>query len=189
MTDPWATFDLPPAAVDVWRMEATCRRMWVFEPLTVPGLLQTPEYTRALLAGINSPPLSPDAVEAIGGARKARQTLLVRPDGPEMRFLVDQPALRRLVGSQAVMLAQLDRIEEVAAGGVSVQVVPAGSPAHPGMRGAFWIADDQVYFEGPPGDHFGPAGDWPAVFEQIAGLASRPEDLPAVLDRIRAELQ
>ena len=78
---------------------ATEIRWW--EPLLVPGLLQTPEYARAVLASWRRD--NGDDIEAKVTARIERQAILDRDNPPELRALLDESVLYRCVGSAAVM--------------------------------------------------------------------------------------
>lgn len=91
-----------------------------FEPLLIPGLLQTPEYAREILRMEGLDNLD-DHVEL----RMARQDLLTRDDGPEVHFIMDHAVIRRAVGGPAVMRRQLRHILELAKSPrVTVRIVP-----------------------------------------------------------------
>ena len=133
-----------------------------------PGLLQTEEYARAILA-VN-PGVTEDQVSERLAARLARQAILARDDPPAAWFLVDEAALRRCVGSPEVMAAQLAHLGGVARlPNVTIQVVP--SIAHAGLLGGFAVAERAAYVETAV------AGQ---VFEDadiIAGLLTRFDTL------------
>ena len=130
--------------------EATALR-W-FEPLLIPGLLQTEEYARAVLAAAH--PASPEAeVERLVSARMDRQAILDAAEPPLLWVILDEGVLTRPVGGPAVMRAQLDRLIEAARRPrIVLQVVPFGTGAHPGLDGRFAIASfggapDVVYLD------------------------------------------
>ncbi|GAA0335154.1 helix-turn-helix domain-containing protein [Actinoallomurus spadix] len=111
-------------------------RSW--QPLLIPGLLQTEDYARAVIrAGL--PHLGSTGIEKRVKARIARQTLLSRPDAPEFHAIVGAAALRHEVGSAAVMREQLRKIEEIARkrSNVTIQVLPFTAGASIGLEGAF----------------------------------------------------
>ncbi len=101
-----------------------------YEAMVIPGLLQTPDYVRALLGDD----------EAAVQARLDRQAILTRKDPPPpmLRYIIDEGALRREVGGAAVMRGQLDHLVAVASSRVTVQVVPMG--VHAGLSGNFQVA-------------------------------------------------
>lgn len=120
-----------PSWFGEWReieREATALRTW--EPLVVPGLLQTDDYARALLR-------SDEAVMA----RLERQAILVReqPAPPTLRVVIDESVLMRPVGSKEVMRAQLEKLlKDTENHRISIQIVPMG--VHPGLQGGFVLA-------------------------------------------------
>jgi transcriptional regulator with XRE-family HTH domain len=120
-----------PSWFGEWReieREATALRTW--QPLVVPGLLQTEGYAGALLG-------SGEAVQA----RIERQAILVRdePEPPMLRVVIDESVLLRPVGSREVMRVQLEKLLKDAENPrISIQVVPMG--VHPGLQGGFNLA-------------------------------------------------
>jgi Domain of unknown function (DUF5753)/Helix-turn-helix domain len=118
-------------------LESAARLIRTYEGQLVPGLLQTEDYMRAVIAGALLDD-APDEVERRVALRMTRQALLERPDGPRLWAVVDEAALRRSVGGAEVMRAQLERL--VAATkqpNVTLQVLPFGAGAHPAMVSAF----------------------------------------------------
>jgi len=121
--------------------EAQARRLRWFEPLVVPGLLQTEAYARAILAtrmGATREELD----EAVAG-RMERQRVLDREHPPELWVILDEAVLRRPVGGPHVMREQLVRLVEAGQRpNIAIQVVPFSAGAHEGLRGgAFVVAD------------------------------------------------
>jgi len=131
-----------PAWFDRWPdVEATARTLRWFEPLVIPGLLQTEDYARALLCTRVGD--SEDDIDAMVAARMARQSILDRDKPPTLWVIMDEGVLRRCVGSPAVMKDQLARVVELAGRpDIVVQVIPFTAGAHQGLNGgAFVIAD------------------------------------------------
>ncbi|WP_405105668.1 helix-turn-helix transcriptional regulator [Micromonospora sp. NBC_01405] len=115
--------------------EATSLRC--FEPVIIPGLLQTEAYARAALA---SGLLVPDKVDEHVAFRLERQALLDRPEPPLTTFVIDEAALRR--GDPTVMKEQLLHLAEVGLRTrVLVHVVPYGAGPYIGQSGAFTLAE------------------------------------------------
>ena len=132
---------------------ATVIRWW--EPLLVPGLLQTADYARALFKAWQTTG-DDDEVEQLVAARIDRQRIFDRPKPPSFWAVVDEGVLRRRIGSAKVMHDQLVRLGELAERPmIKIHVVPAEVGAHIGLLGAFAIAgfaDDApgiAYFESP----------------------------------------
>jgi transcriptional regulator with XRE-family HTH domain len=117
-----------------------------YEPLVVPGLLQSADYAGALIHAAN-PALSEDEVENRVAARTARQALLGRPRPPRLLVLLEEGVLRRVVGDAGLMRRQVRHLEDAATrSNVTVQVVPTAAGAHPGLEGPFAILE----FDGDP---------------------------------------
>jgi Domain of unknown function (DUF5753)/Helix-turn-helix domain len=135
-------------------LESAATLIRTYEGQLVPGLLQTEDYMRAVIAGahLDDPP---GEAEQRVQLRLGRQALLERADAPRLWAVVDEAALRRPVGGAKVMRAQLERlIEATRLPNVTLQVLPFKVGAHPAMVGAFSIlrfADrelpDVVYLE------------------------------------------
>src|SRR6266851_2442991 len=114
--------------------EATALRS--FEPLVIPGLLQTPEYARTLLAA--QPAASEDELEQLVVTRMERQVILSRENPPHLWCLLDEGSLRRCIGGAKTMHDQLLHLAEMArCPKVAVQVMPFEVGAHAGLLGAF----------------------------------------------------
>jgi transcriptional regulator with XRE-family HTH domain len=124
-------------------------RNW--EPVIIPGLLQTPEYARAILAG--EPGIAEEELEQHVTNRIERQKILLK-ESVLFRALIDESALHRLIGSPQIMRDQLAALIEAAQRpNVSVQIMPKGTLSTSGVSGAFAIASisgttDTVYLEG-----------------------------------------
>ncbi|GAA2715645.1 helix-turn-helix domain-containing protein [Micromonospora olivasterospora] len=122
-----------------------------FEPLVVPGLLQTEAYARALNEGASQ--FVGDEMEQQVAARLARQAVLARPAPPQLVVVLDYTVLERPVGGPKVMREQLRHLVEVGRRPrVHLHVVPKGTGAYPGLNGAFVIAtppegDDLAYLD------------------------------------------
>lgn len=119
--------------------EREARKLRNWEPLIVPGLLQTPEYARALLS--RRPGATEEKIEEQVTARIDRQKILESKTPPLLWVVIDERVLYDEVGSPEVMRDQLHALIKAAQRPhITIQVVPRGSHA-PGLAGAFAIAD------------------------------------------------
>ncbi|MER5324420.1 helix-turn-helix domain-containing protein [Streptosporangium roseum] len=119
-------------------IEPTALVLRSWDPLLVPGLLQTESYARHIFN--LEPRATPEAVEKRVEARMRRQQILDRDNPPFVLVLIDAGVLRRKVGEAGVMCGQLDHLLEVSERpSVSVQVVDP--ECLPGLAGAFMIAE------------------------------------------------
>ncbi|MEV7970920.1 Scr1 family TA system antitoxin-like transcriptional regulator [Sphaerisporangium sp. NPDC088356] len=129
--------------------EASALRAW--EPLVIPGLLQTEAYARAIFRGEPRPVL--ERVEEQVAARMERQSILERPEPPMFWAVVDEGALQRVIGDAQVMIDQLKRLEGLdALPYVIIQVLPFRARSTVGLEGGFLMAQapglpDTVYVE------------------------------------------
>ncbi|MEU8033984.1 helix-turn-helix transcriptional regulator [Streptomyces sp. NPDC049099] len=130
---------LPPTYRDFISLESQARAMRTLETTVVPGLLQTPEYARAVTrAAVKG--LDDERLDALVEVRLARQDVL-RADPPlRLCAVLDEAVLRRQVGGPEVMNRQLARLMEAARlPQVRLQVLPFGAGAHVGLTGPFVI--------------------------------------------------
>ncbi|MFC4052245.1 helix-turn-helix domain-containing protein [Actinomadura syzygii] len=101
------------AALDLASLEEDAAEIRNFESNIVPGLLQTPEYTRALIA--LGPAKHSRYVKPLVDFRQSRQRLLNRPDPPRYVPLIAEAVLHNQVGDDpAIMRAQIRRLAQVA---------------------------------------------------------------------------
>lgn len=122
--------------------EAEAATLSTYQHSLVPGLLQTPEYARAVLE--TKPNSTDDEVEDLIAGRLARQSVLSRdePRPPVLWALIDEGVLHRPVASPAVMHDQLLHLVEMSRKpNVTVQVVPYSAGGHTGLLGAFDVAE------------------------------------------------
>jgi transcriptional regulator with XRE-family HTH domain len=125
----------------------------------VPGLLQTPDYAREVVRAL-VPKWVPDVVEQRVEGRAARQQRLFSGHPPRFEAVVDESVLHRVVGSPAIMRAQLERLLELAElPNVTLRVIPYDAGALPSgnnkfiiLRFAQPVVPDVVFIEGLTGD-------------------------------------
>lgn len=127
---------LPEFFRDFALLESEAVSRFSYDPLLVPGLLQTEDYPRALIA-THFPPLNDEAVDERVSARLARQALLSRESPPIVfSFIVQEAALHRKVGGVTVLRHQLRHLMECAQQrNVEVQVIQTELASHSGLSG------------------------------------------------------
>ncbi|MBL1289619.1 Predicted transcriptional regulators [Streptomyces sp. LamerLS-316] len=155
----WHAFGDIPYSVYIG-LETDAESLRVYEPQVVPGLLQTRGYAEALINGA-LPETPPSDIEKRVNVRARRQDRVNAPEHPlRLWAVIDESALRRLVGGKQVMIEQLEHlIEQSQLPHVTVQVLPFDMGAHPGINGQYAIlefpdaADSSVvYIEGVTSD-------------------------------------
>ncbi|ARF63573.1 MULTISPECIES: helix-turn-helix domain-containing protein [Streptomyces] len=124
---------LPPGFLDIAELEHHASYMRSLQPVTMPGLLQTPEYARAMFESA-LPRLPGDEVEARVEHRMRRADVLDREDPPEFAPIVHEAALRMRLGGRKVARAQLEYLLEAAERPkVSLRVIPFASELYVDM--------------------------------------------------------
>lgn len=117
---------------------ASIIRTW--QIVLVPGLLQTEAYAKAVWRAGRV--LDENLIERHVQARLARQEILTSENPPTLLALIDEAALRKLIGGAEVMREQISHLIAMAARpNVTIQVVPDSAGAHPALDGAFVILD------------------------------------------------
>jgi transcriptional regulator with XRE-family HTH domain len=120
-------------------IEQEATTLYSYQPLVVPGLLQTEGYARALLEGASR--FTGDQLDRQVAARMERQKVFTRSQPPQFVAVLDEFVLRRAVGGARVMREQLRHLIEVGRRPLThLHVVPSGAGAYAGLNGAFVIA-------------------------------------------------
>ncbi|MBZ9642940.1 helix-turn-helix transcriptional regulator [Streptomyces sp. PSKA30] len=132
---------LPRFFQDFASIEVDAVSRFSYDPLLVPGLLQTEAYARALFMA-HCPALEDEVIEFHTEARLSRQQLLTRSPIVELSFVIGETALTNPVGGDEVMREQLRHLAVLAElRNVSVQVMPAAYGFHPGLNGGFVVLE------------------------------------------------
>lgn len=171
--------------------EAICLS-W-YEPLVVPGLLQTEAYARAVFRN-RVPAFTEEEVESKTADRMSRQDILHRKSPPTLGFVVWEPVLHLSFGGSEVhrqQLAHLRKMTEIPA--VALQFLPIDSPYTAGLSGAFIIIETEdhqhlAYTESQQGSQWVSDPDKVSVLAQKYAMlrtqALNPQDSVALLDRL-----
>jgi len=115
-------------------LEHASKSIRTFEGQLVPGLLQTEEYTRSVVA------LGHENAEAARRVelRKKRQEILDRPGAPTLWAVLDEAVLHRPIGGEQVLRAQLDHLVAVSMKpNVTIQVLPYAAGGHAAAGSSF----------------------------------------------------
>jgi transcriptional regulator with XRE-family HTH domain len=173
-------------------LEQEASSIRTFQLAVVPGLLQTEEYAQSLVRG-GPLELNAEDVRRRVEVRLSRQRILERKDRPQLWAILDEAAIHRTVGGNAIMRAQLLRLVEAGEEAkTTIQVVPYGVGAHPGTTGAFTILGfsepgevDVVHMETIGGnlsvDKPEEALHYATAFDHLRAVALSPDDSRAML--------
>jgi transcriptional regulator with XRE-family HTH domain len=135
----WQRTDLSPALQVLAGMEGSAQTIRQLEIALVPGLLQTPAYADAVLRTWISDAGKRDGMVAI---RMKRQEILQPDDRPLLRIVLDEAAVRRVVGGSVLMREQLEHLaEQATAGACDLRIIPFSAGAHPGSRNSFTVLE------------------------------------------------
>jgi transcriptional regulator with XRE-family HTH domain len=110
-------------------LEAGAATIQEYQQTLLPGLLQTPEYSRAQVqADASLQPLGAEPEGAVAG-RAGRQRMLRRPGGPSYEVIVDEVAIRRLTAPPGVVKKQLYHLATACNGAemVELRVLPVAA--------------------------------------------------------------
>jgi transcriptional regulator with XRE-family HTH domain len=155
----WHAFGDVPYSVYIG-LETDAASLRVYDPQVVPGLLQTRQYAETLISGA-LPETAPTEIEKRVQVRMRRQERISAEENPlRLWTVMDEAALRRVVGNRSLMRDQLEHlVEQSQLPHVTVQVIPFDMGAHPGLNGQYAIlefpdASDSsvVYIEGVTSD-------------------------------------
>jgi transcriptional regulator with XRE-family HTH domain len=164
----WETFSstLPPEYAALIGMEAEAQRALSWEPLIVPGLLQTGDYAREVTNGYleRIDPVPPSETRRRVEARLARQQVLTRDNPLQLAAVLDQSVLHRRFGNPDVMRSQIKRLLEMSErDNISLRILPLDG-RHPIGTGAFVLLQfgevhdvtfqDVVYIENLTGGRY-----------------------------------
>jgi transcriptional regulator with XRE-family HTH domain len=179
-------------------LETAADRVQAYEPMVVHGLLQTVDYTRAIIRA-GRPDLPSTQVERWVELRMTRQSLLTRYNPPEFSVVLEEYALYRPVGGVSVLRGQLRRLVEAAKlPSVTLQVLPLTVGEHAALSGAFNIYHfsgpddpDVVYLEHGASDLYLESAElvqrYTAAFERLRMAALSPEDSWLFLSKVLEE--
>ncbi|WP_431872746.1 DUF5753 domain-containing protein [Nocardiopsis eucommiae] len=130
-------------------LEEEASRISSYEPIVIPGLLQTPEYARLHMQSASAPRVDSE-IDRTVEARVQRQEEVLQGSAPELWMIIDENALRRMVVDQEVMRGQIDHlitVSEDLTNAITVQVLPVATSFHSGLVGPFVIleyADEDI---------------------------------------------
>ena len=139
----WSAYDdILPSGFDIYvGLEAETASIRGYEISVVHGLLQTPDYARAVLRE-TFPRHGHDQVDRLVDLRIERQRRLDDDPPLELWAILDEAVIRRTVGGGSVMRAQLEHLLEMAdRQGLTIQVLPFSSGAHAGHAGPFSVLE------------------------------------------------
>jgi transcriptional regulator with XRE-family HTH domain len=163
-------------------LEAEASTMRAWEPVVVPGLLQTEDYIRALMRTGRSTD-TPQSIDRRVSLRLTRQGRLKAVNPLRLDALIDESVVRRVVGGHDVMNDQLRHLIDMAQlPTVTIQILPFDAGEHPFLGGSAALLEfretthlDVVYLEGLAGDYYeeqhSEVARYRVEFERLSAMA------------------
>jgi len=191
----WQPYNLEYA--DYVGLEAAATASKNFNPLIVPGILQTADYARELHVKV-VPALGQELIEQGVETRLIRQRRLSETNPLRVWSILDEAVLHRVVGGPGVMRAQLERLKEAASlPNVTVQVIPFEAGAHAATESNFTILElggpvgSVIFAEGLTGfiylDSLKDIERYELIFEGLTDAAcSEDESIRKIIDMSEA---
>ncbi|MFI5780815.1 helix-turn-helix domain-containing protein [Nocardia sp. NPDC051570] len=189
--------DLLPSWFETYLgLEGAAKSIRAYDGQLVPGLLQTEDYARAIVA------LGHESTEAARRVelRRKRQEILDVRGGPTLWAVLDEAVLRRPIGGRAVLRAQIEHLMEMSnRPNVTVQVLPYSSGSHVAAGGSFTLLrfaeqelPDIVYLEQLTSAQYLDRREdleaYRAVMERVTVQAETPDRSRALLGAVAAQL-
>ncbi|MFI9508543.1 helix-turn-helix domain-containing protein [Nocardia sp. NPDC052566] len=177
-------------------LEQAASKIRTYEAHLVPGLLQTPDYARAVVS-LGYEDADTDRRVAM---RQKRQEILFRTDPPIIWAVIDEAALHRHVGGPRVHKDQLEQLIKFAElPHVTIQVLPYSAGEHAAAGSSFSILrfteqelPDIVYLEHLTSalylDRRQDLALYLSVMDRLSVQAERPERSIEIIADYAAEL-
>ncbi len=176
--------------------ERTASAIFAWEPLLIPGLLQTPDYVRTILAAAGRPRAEEELRIKV---RLMRQEVLTGRNPSPYTALLAETALRQRRGGAEIMAPQLRHLAELAGRrNISLRVLPDTEEFHPGLNGSFVIFDFAdlppiVFLEQYRGSAYlydeQQVADYRAAQRAMVALALSEQDSGALIGQVIADLE
>jgi hypothetical protein len=179
-------------------LEESASLIQSYEHQFVPGLLQTEDYTRAVMTH-GRPEQSTDDIEQRIDVRRRRQRILAHPNAPRLWVVLDESVLHRPVGRSGILRAQIDALlEATSLPHITVQILSYGRNTNV-AEGAFTMLrfaekdlPTLVYIEHLTGalylDRLDEVETYGRVLDSLAVDAETPENSRQLLAKMRADV-
>lgn len=165
-------------------LERLATAEFVFEPILLPGLMQTEDYARELSRAARR--VRPDHAEQVVELRMGRAQRLSAERPLRLQAVINEQALRLRVGTSEIMRAQYEHLIAVSERpNVTVQVVVPERGPHPAVTGQFVVLDFEharpvAYTEVQDGamyiQHPGEVDTYRETARRLAEVALPPDD-------------
>jgi hypothetical protein len=195
----WNETQMPATQVEYIAVEDAALKVRQWQLAIIPGLFQTPEYTRAMAVADMSWD-NIDRIEDIVAGRARRQARLYEDEPLRIHAVIWEAALRQLMGGPGVMGRQLAHLRHLAElPNVQIQVLPFRAGGHPCTGGPFNIlsfgddgAVDVVHMEVLRSaiwiENATESTVYATLFDQLARRSLSPYDSAEFIDSVGKEM-
>ncbi|HZM82212.1 MAG TPA: helix-turn-helix transcriptional regulator [Candidatus Limnocylindrales bacterium] len=194
---------LAPEFSNYMLYESSASFIRTYQPVFVPGLLQTEGYAREIIQTVSTRENeSLEDIEKRVQQRLDRQELLTRENAPTAVFILDEAVVVRRIGPGNTMSKQLDHLVTMSRlDNVTIRILPFDRGAHPGMRGPFILLEfhhddmeDMLFLEHYRGDVMTPTGSDEisaagVTFYQLVEIAESEERSIEMLQNISKRMR
>lgn len=198
----WSKYrgSVPPVFFQYLEYEAAASVIRHYESYLVPGLLQTGDYAQTVIAEYKGN-FTSKTIQTRLEIRMKRQDLLEQAKPPRLYFVLDEAAIRHVMGDERVRDEQIQKLIDMARKpAVTVEVVPFSAGLHRGLGENFTMLefrdtadDDVLYFESARDALFSHDDTnevilYREVFEELRGMSLGPKRTLAFLMKVQAEI-
>ncbi|QEV21075.1 helix-turn-helix domain-containing protein [Streptomyces alboniger] len=176
------------------RLEQEAIALYTYECRLIPGLLQTPAYSRTLFVN-QLPPLNDEQIEAQLAARLERQRLLTERPNTSYSFILEEHLFLRRMGGHDVTMELIDHVLALARRrNIEVQIMPVERETHAGLDGPMQLLEtpENNWFAYGEGQESGQLISDPKVvsmlqmrYAKMRSQALSFEDSVSLLERMR----
>ncbi|MER6397751.1 helix-turn-helix transcriptional regulator [Kitasatospora sp. NPDC001603] len=196
----WHSFRgrVPSGMLDIAELEYHAESLLVLNTVSIPGLLQTSQYSAAMFSRLR-PPLPRHDTEVRTAFRIQRQQVLTGGTSPFTAF-IHEAALRMQFGGPAVLRDQLaSLLHDASRPGITIRAIPFSLDTYPGSGEDLFFAQgpvpelDTVQIDLTQGPQFIHAeaelDSYRAIIAESEAIALSPDDSIDFIHRIATDLE
>jgi transcriptional regulator with XRE-family HTH domain len=194
----WAPYSdvVSPQYAQYLGYEGAADTVRMYNPILLPGLLQTEDYATAVIASGDP---GPNARLLVDLRTTRQERFFDGEEGPYVDVVLDEASVRRVIGGPAVFRRQLDHLKTMAEHPrVNLRVLPFSAGAHFSISATFILLgfkddDDLLYLESPQGgmtsrDDLALTARYQECFEEISSIAHDGDRMIELIDTVKESL-
>ena len=199
----WSKYraDISPQYLQYIEYEEAASVLRIYEPLLLPGLVQTEEYAGVLMRKLTDPGTQAELIRTRIEIRLTRQLLLEQITPPTLICVLDESTVQRVIGEQDVAQSQIARLISLAnRPTITIEIVPFTAGLHRGLLESFIILEfpgpedsDVLYLESSRDsifshDEAGEITGYREVFEHLRGISLGPAGTLSYLEDLANQI-